>query len=318
MSSFYLKESDMCILYMADPSTTAEWRQAFLEGAPELEFRAWPDVGDARDVRYLVAWEPLPGLMEQFPNLRVLYSAGAGVDQFDISELPEDVSLVRLVDTSMADIMAEYVLYAVLALHRDMLSYHINQRERCWTALPIIPAAERRVGIMGLGNLGQVAVERLQPLGFQLSAWNRSLKAMPGGRCYVGADQLPNFLRQCDILVNLLPLTPETTGILNSAMLGYLPKGAGLVNVGRGAHVVEEDLLEALNDGRVGGAVLDVLNQEPPPTDHPFWRHPRVQLTPHIASNVQVKGAVDVIVRNLGLERQGLALLNAVDRRKGY
>jgi glyoxylate/hydroxypyruvate reductase A len=308
----------MCILYMAEPSTAAEWRQALLDKAPDLEFREWPDVGDTQDVHYLIAWKPLPSLMEQFPNLRVLYSAGAGVDQFDLSEIPEHVSLVRLVDTSMADIMAEYVLFAVLVLHRDILSYQISQRERSWAALPIIPAVERRVGVMGLGNLGQVALERLQPLGFQLSAWNRSLKSVPGGRCYVGSDQLPDFLGQCDILINLLPLTPDTTGILNSATLSCLPSGAGVVNVGRGAHVVEEDLLHALDDGRVGGAVLDVLDQEPPPPDHPLWRHPRVLLTPHIASNVQVKGAVDVIVRNLIQERQNLPLFNTVDHNRGY
>ncbi|MDH1692559.1 glyoxylate/hydroxypyruvate reductase A [Pseudomonas sp. GD03766] len=308
----------MCILYMAEPSSAAEWRQAFSETVLELEFRQWPDVGDPRDVEYLIAWKPMPRLMEQFPNLKVLYSAGAGVDQFDLSDLPEHVSLVRLVDGTMADIMAEYVIFAVLALHRDMLDYQISQRDRAWAPLPIIPACERRVGVMGLGNLGQVALERLQPLGFQLSAWNRSPKDVPGGRCFVGVEQLHEFLGQCDILINLLPLTPETTGILNANTLGALPMGAGIVNVGRGAHVIEKDLLAALDTGKVGGAVLDVLDQEPPQPDHPFWRHPRVLLTPHIASNVQVKGAVDVVARNVYRERRGLQLLNTVDRSKGY
>lgn len=308
----------MCILYMAEPSSAAEWRQAFSETVLELEFRQWPDVGDPRDVEYLIAWKPMPQQMEQFPNLKVLYSAGAGVDQFDLSQLPERVSLVRLVDSSMAEIMAEYVLFAVLALHRDILTYQISQRERCWAPLPIIPATERRVGIMGVGSLGRIALHRLEPLGFQLSAWNRSLREVPGGRCYVGDEQLSEFLGQCDILVNLLPLTPETTGILNSSTLSQLPHGAGLVNVARGAHVVEEDLLKALDSGKIGGAVLDVLNHEPPSDEHPFWRHQRVLLTPHIASNVQVKGAVAAIARNLYRERKGLPLLNTVDRSKGY
>jgi glyoxylate/hydroxypyruvate reductase A len=303
---------------MAEPSSAAEWRQAFLDRAPELEFREWPEVGDAHEVQYLIAWKPMPRLMEQFPNLKVLYSAGAGVDQFDLSNLPDHVSLVRLVDDTMADIMAEYVIFAVLALHRDMLDYYFSQSERSWAPLPIIPACERRVGIMGLGNLGQVALERLKPLGFQMSAWSRSPKEVPGGHCFVGVDQLHDFLAQCDILINLLPLTPETTGILNVSTLSALPMGAGIVNVGRGAHVVEKDLLTALEIGKVGGAVLDVLDQEPPQSDHPFWQHPRVLLTPHIASNVQVKGAVDVVARNLYRERRGLPLLNAVDRSKGY
>ncbi|CAM3933654.1 Glyoxylate/hydroxypyruvate reductase A [Pseudomonas reidholzensis] len=308
----------MCILYMAEPSSAAEWRQAFLERAPELQFREWPEVGDAREVQYLIAWKPMPQLMEQFPNLKVLYSAGAGVDQFDLSDLPDHVSLVRLVDGAMAEIMAEYVIFAVLALHRDILDYQISQRDRVWAPLPIIPAYERRVGVMGLGNLGQLALERLQPLGFQISAWNRSPKEVPGSRCFVGVDQLHAFLGQCDILINLLPLTPETTGILNASTFAALPEGAGIVNVGRGAHVVEKDLLTALDTGRVGGAVLDVLDQEPPQPEHPFWRHPRVLLTPHIASNVQVKGAVDVVVRNLDRACKGLPLMNTVDRSKGY
>jgi glyoxylate/hydroxypyruvate reductase A len=308
----------MCILYMAEPSSAAEWRQAFLESSPELEFREWPQVGNALDIQYLIVWKPLPKLMEQFPNLKVLYSAGAGVDQFDLSVLPGHVSLVRLVDDAMADIMAEYVIFAVLALHRDILTYQIRQREHSWAPLPIVPACERRVGVMGLGNLGQVALERLQTLGFQLSAWNRTPKAVPGGRCYVGTDHLHEFLSQCDILINLLPLTPETTGILNLTTLNALPNGAGVVNVGRGAHVVERDLLKALDTGRVGGAVLDVLDQEPPLSDHPFWSHPRVLMTPHIASNVQVAGAVDVIVENFDRERRGEPLLNTVDLRKGY
>lgn len=308
----------MCILYMAEPSSAAEWQQAFKKSAPDIELRVWPEVGDASDIHSLIAWQPLPNLMKQFPNLRVLYSAGAGVDQFDLTLLPEQVSLVRLVDSSMADIMAEYVMFAVLALHRDLLDYQISQRERCWTPRPIIPASERRVGVMGLGQLGQVALDRLRSLGFIMSAWNRSRKDMAPGRCYAGSDELPSFLGQCDIVVNLLPLTTETTGILNSVTLKYLPMGAGLVNVGRGGHVVESDLLRALDEGRIGGAVLDVLSQEPPPVDHPFWQHPRVLLTPHIASNVQVGGAVDVILRNLYRERRGLPLLNVVDRFKGY
>ncbi|WP_223570061.1 NAD(P)-dependent oxidoreductase [Pseudomonas sp. BF-R-26] len=178
--------------------------------------------------------------------------------------------------------------------------------------------SQRRVGVMGVGNLGRAALDRLQPLAFRLSGWNRSLKEVPGGRCYVGPEQLEEFLGQCDILVNMLPLTPETDGILNSARLDCLPHGAGLINVGRGAHVVERDLLSALDDGRVGGAVLDVLIKEPPTEDSPFWNHPRVLLTPHIASDVQVEGGVAVIVENLRRESHGMPLLNVVDRSKGY
>lgn len=308
----------MCMLYMADPADAQAWRDCLSSLAPELEFRLWPDVGDPAQVQYLLAWESPADLAGQFPNLRILYAAGAGVDQFDLSQLPDQLSVVRLVDSSMADIMAEYVLLAVLALHRDLLAYQQDQRAGRWQPRPILRASQRRVGVMGVGNLGQVALDRLQPLGFQLSAWNRSLKAVPGGRCYVGIEQLEVFIGQCDILVNMLPLTPETAGILNATKLACLPRGAGLVNVGRGAHVVEEDLLAALDQGQVGAAVLDVLVQEPPPGQSPLWTHPRVLLTPHIASDVQIEGAVAVIVENLRREKEGRPLLNVVDQSKGY
>lgn len=308
----------MCILYMADPADAQKWRDCLSTLAPELELRQWPDIGDPAEVHYILAWEPLANVAEQFGNLRLIYAAGAGVDQFDLSRLPAHVSLIRLVDSSMADIMAEYVLFGVLALHRNILAYQEDQRSGRWQPRPIVHASQRRVGVMGVGNLGRAALDRLQPLGFQLSGWNRSLKEVPGGRCYVGPDELEAFLGQCDILVNMLPLTPETDGILNAARLDCLPYGAGLINVGRGAHVVETALLSALDAGRLGGAVLDVLAKEPPTQDNPLWKHPRVLLTPHIASDVQVEGGVAVIVENLRRECEGVPLLNVVDRSKGY
>lgn len=308
----------MCMLYMADPADADKWRDCLANIAPELEFRQWPNVGNPAEVHYVLAWEPLANLAEQFSNLRLIYSAGAGVDQFDLAQLPAHVSLIRLIDSSMADIMAEYVLFGVLALHRDILAYQEDQRSGHWQPRPITHASQRRVGIMGVGKLGRAALDRLQPLGFQLSGWNRSLKNVPGGRCYVGTDELEDFLGQCDILVNMLPLTPETEGILNEARLDCLPDGAGLINVGRGAHVVETALLSALNEGRLRGAVVDVLRQEPPASDSPLWKHPRLLLTPHIASDVQIEGGVGVIVENLRRERVGMPFLNVVDRSKGY
>ncbi|VVO56900.1 Glyoxylate/hydroxypyruvate reductase A [Pseudomonas fluorescens] len=308
----------MCILYMADPADAQKWRDCLSTLAPELEFRQWPDIGNPAEVHYILAWEPLANVAEQFGSLRLLYAAGAGVDQFDLARLPAHVSLIRLVDSTMADIMAEYVLFGVLALHRDILAYQEDQRSGRWQPRPIVHASQRRVGVMGVGNLGRAALDRLQPLGFQLSGWNRSLKEVPGGHCFVGPDELEAFLGQCDILVNMLPLTPETDGILNAAKLDCLPHGAGLINVGRGAHLIETALLSALDEGRLRGAVLDVLVQEPPTQDNPLWKHPRVILTPHIASDVQIEGGVAVIVENLRREREGMTLLNVVDRSKGY
>lgn len=307
----------MCILYKADPRRAAEWRLRLAALAPELEFRQWPDVGDPAEVNYLIAWEPPENLAERFCNLRILFSAGAGVDQFERERLPAHTRLVRMVDDSIAASMAEYVLFAVLTLHRDLLAYREDQRARRWQPLPIVPAARRRVGVMGLGQLGQAALARLLPLGFPLSGWNRSARDLSGVACFSGHAQLDGFLGQCDILVNLLPLTEETQGLLDGALFARLPRGAGLVNVGRGAHLREADLLIALEQGQLSGAVLDVVDQEPPAPNNPLWDHPRVLLTPHIASTVQVEGGVALVVENLRRERDGESLLHLVERRQG-
>lgn len=167
----------MCILYMADPADAEKWRDCLSTLAPELEFRQWPEIGNPAEVHYILAWEPLADVAEQLGNLRLLYAAGAGVDQFDLARLPAHVSVIRLVDSSMADIMAEYVQFGVLALHRDILAYQEDQRSGRWQPRPIVHASQRRIGVMGVGNLGRAALDRLQPLGFQLSGWNRSLKS---------------------------------------------------------------------------------------------------------------------------------------------
>jgi glyoxylate/hydroxypyruvate reductase A len=303
---------------MANPKVSAVWRAAFSRILPEMDFREWPEIGNPVEVEYLITWEGNPDVIKMFPNLRAVYAAGAGVDQFDTLTFPKGLRLIRLVDESMADIMAEYVLFAVLTLHRDMLIYRQHQVEKNWDPQAIVPAAKRRVGVMGAGQLGLTALKQLEALGFQLCAWNRSLKIIPGGRCYVGDVQLGDFLAQCNILVNLLPLTAETSGILNKDLFRQLPRGAGLVNVGRGAHLVEDDLLAALEEGKLSGAVLDVFTVEPPEQHHPFWTHPRILLTPHVASNVQVEGSVAIIAQNLEREALGMELLNVVDTARGY
>lgn len=308
----------MRFLYMGEPENAERWRDAFFRILPDIKFEVWPDVGDASLVTYVITWQPSSDLGNLFPNLRGIYIAGAGLDQYNFADIPTTVNLIRLVDDSMAEIMADYVLFAVLALHRDMLAYREQQSNRQWAPLPIVPATERRVGILGAGTLGKAALERLEPLGFQLSAWSQTFREVPGGNCFVGWSQISTFLTQCDILVNLLPLTDETRGILDFSTFSRMPEGAGIVNVGRGAHLVEKDLLQALDSGQLGAAVLDVFASEPLANEHPFWSHPRIMVTPQIASDVQVQGAVSLIARNLYRDRRRLRLLNVVDRDKGY
>ncbi|MET4386362.1 glyoxylate/hydroxypyruvate reductase A [Bradyrhizobium sp. F1.4.3] len=308
----------MTVLYKANMVRGAEWARFFAERAPELPFRLWPDIGDPAEVRYLVTWVPPDDIAGTFPNLELVFSVGAGVDQFDAAKLPPHIPLLRMLEPGIAETMVEYVTMAVLALHRDLLHFIAQQKEQVWREIRITPAKRRRVSVMGLGQLGQAVLERLKAFGFPLSGWNRSPRSIEGVTCYAGMDKLPDFLAQTDILVCLLPLTDDTRGILNADLLARLPRGARLVNVGRGPHLVEADFLAALDSGVLSGAVLDVTEPEPLPAGHPFWSHPRILLTPHNASMTTPDTAVDYVLDVIARHRRGEALPGRVDRSRGY
>ncbi|MBR1150581.1 glyoxylate/hydroxypyruvate reductase A [Bradyrhizobium sp. JYMT SZCCT0428] len=308
----------MTFLYKANAIRGVEWARFFAERAPELSFRLWPDIGDPAEVRYLTVWAPPENIAATFPNLELIFSVGAGVDQFDFSQIPPHVPLIRMLEPGIAEGMVEYVTMAVLALHRDLLHFIDQQREQTWREIRVTPAAKRRVGVMGLGLLGQAVLERFKLFGFPLAGWNRSPRTIEGVRCYAGRETLPDFLAQTDILVCLLPLTDETRGILNTGLFEALPRGAKLVNVGRGGHLVEADLIAALERGLLSAAVLDVAKPEPLPAGHPFWSHPRILLTPHIASMTTPEAAVEFVLDTIGRHRRGEALPGRVDRDRGY
>ena len=210
--------------------------------------------------------------------------------------------------------MVEYVTLATLALHRDWLTYAAQQREGRWQALRTRVASERRVGVLGLGVLGQAVLTRLASFGFQCAGWSRSSRALDGIECFAGAETLPAFLTRTDILVCLLPLTDATRHILNRDLFAQLPRGAALINTGRGGHLQQDHLLEALESGQLSAAVLDVADPEPLAADYPLWHHPRVMLTPHVASMTQPDSAVEVVLDNLRRHREGEPLIGLVDR----
>ncbi|MBR0784500.1 2-hydroxyacid dehydrogenase [Bradyrhizobium iriomotense] len=308
----------MTVLYKANTVRGAEWARFFAERAPDMPFRLWPDIGDPAEVRYLVTWVPPDNIATTFPNIELVFSVGAGVDQFDPTKLPPHIPLLRMLEPGIAETMVEYVTMSVLALHRDLLHFINQQKEQVWREIRITPARRRRVGVMGLGQLGQAVLERLKAFGFPLLGWNRSPREIDGVTCYAGAEALPDFLVQTDILVCLLPLTDETRGILNADLFAGLPRGAGLVNVGRGPHLVEADFLAALDSGALSGAVLDVAEPEPLPVGHPFWSHPRILLTPHNASMTTPDTAVDYVLDVIARHRRGEELPGRVDRSRGY
>jgi len=305
-------------LYKADPVRGQVWAEVFRREAPHIDFRLWPDIDDPLRVRFLAAWEPPADLATRFPNLQVLFSSGAGVDQFDFAALPPTLPVVRMVEPGIIRGMVEYVSHAVLGLHRDAAQYRRQQQQELWKPLPVKPAGERRVGVLGLGSLGQAVLAQLVSYGFDCAGWSRSRHALAGVRCFAGDGELPGFLARTDILVCLLPLTESTRGVLNAALFAALPQGAGLVHVGRGPQLVEADLMAALESGQLGDVVLDVTEPEPLPAGHVFWRHPRIRLTPHIASMTQPSSAAQVVLENLRRFEAGETMTGLVDRSRGY
>ncbi|MCZ8313757.1 glyoxylate/hydroxypyruvate reductase A [Phreatobacter sp.] len=308
----------MSFLYKANPVRGAEWGRHFAALAPDIPFSLWPGTGDPRDVRWLATWVPPDDIAATFPNLELVFSVGAGVDQFDFTKIPPQVPLVRMLEPNIAESMVEYVCLAVLALHRDLPLFLAQQRREVWKEFQITTAARRRVGVMGLGQLGQAALQRLKAFGFPLAGWNRSPRAIDGVEVFTGTEGLPAFLARTDILVCLLPLTDETRGILTADLFAQLPDGAMLVNVGRGGHLVQEDLLAALDTAKLAAAMLDVADPEPLPAGHPLWRHEKVIITPHIASMTHPETAVRFVLDTIARHRRGEPLPGLVDRSRGY
>jgi len=285
----------------------------------EHEIRYWPEIGDKLTIDYALVWQPEPGLLASLPNLKLIFGLGAGVDHLlRDPALPKGVPIVRLVDPYMTDAMSEYVALSVLRLHRQDLDYLAQQRAAIWEEREQKNAAERPVGILGFGTLGQDAARKLKSLGFDVAGWSRGAKDVPGFTTYTGAVGLDVLLARSEILVCLLPLTAETTGILNAAAFARLPRGAMLVNAGRGGHLVEADLIPALDSGQLSGAVLDVVGEEPLPAGHPFWHHPRIILTPHIAAETHPPTAAAIIREAIRAHEAGLPVANQVDLARGY
>jgi glyoxylate/hydroxypyruvate reductase len=313
----------MKILFYEPHSNAPVWLRDLEKALPRAELREWKP-GDTAPADYAIVWRPPRELFAHRAGLRAVFNLGAGVDAILALEhahpgtLPREVPLVRLEDTGMASQMAEYVTYAVLRYMRRFDEYERLQAERRWHVLEAHSRRTFTVGVLGLGVLGTHVAKTLASFGLPVRGYSRSEKRIDGIATYAGPAQLDAFLDGVKVLVNLLPSTPDTNDVLNRNTFAKLARGAYLVNVARGAHLVEEDLLDALKDGQIAAATLDVFRKEPLGADHPFWNEPRITITPHSSAETLREESVLQVAQKIEALERGEAITGIVDLARGY
>jgi glyoxylate/hydroxypyruvate reductase len=302
-----------------DASEIQEWLGHLERNLPNDPICVYPEIPNLESIDVALVANPSVGVLATMPNLKLIQSLWAGVDSlFKDSSLPKNVPLARLVDPALTQAMIETVLTHTLALHRQIPAYAKQQQARVWNQLAQPSANERAVGILGLGHLGRECARHLERIGFRVIGWSSRPSTLEGITTFDGETGLQAVLKQSEILVNLLPLTDETRGILNAQAFQTMPAGSSLINVARGAHVIESDLIAALDSGHLEHAILDVFTQEPLPEQHAFWHHPKITVLPHIAATTNPKTASNVVAQNIHRLRKNIPLENLVDRSRGY
>jgi glyoxylate/hydroxypyruvate reductase len=302
-----------------DARQIQDWLPHLERNLPNEQIHVYPDVPNLELIDVALVANPPVGVLATMPNLKLIQSLWAGVDALlKDTGFPQNVPLARLVDPALTQAMIETVLTHTLALHRQIPAYHKQQQARVWQPLAQPSASERTVGILGLGHLGRACAVQLERIGFRVIGWSSHPSTLEGITAFDGETGLQSVLEQSEILVNLLPLTNETKGILNAKAFQTMPAGSSLINVARGAHVIDTDLIAALDSGHLEQAILDVFTPEPLPTDHAFWQHPKVTVLPHVAATTNPVTASNIVAQNVQRLRSGQALENLVDRSRGY
>jgi len=309
----------VALLFYSEYDDPEDWGKHLREAIAGLDFRVWPGIGNPADIDAAIVWKAPPGELRKYPNLKLIINLGAGVDSIvQDRSLPAGIPIVRIADPDMSRMMAQFVLAAVLRHYRDFVSFTRAQRERRWHYIHPREAPNCSVGVMGLGNLGAMAAIELARQGFRVAGWARSPKSIEGVESFHGKDGLAPFLARTEILAVMLPLTPQTEGILDAQALALLPRGAKIINVGRGKLVDEAALIAAIRSGQVAEATLDVFDTEPLPADSPLWGFEQVLVTPHLASVAIPRTAARQVAENLRRVATGEPLINVVDPQRGY
>lgn len=299
---------------------STSWRDNLLAFNPDLDIRLWPDIGNPAEIDFVMAWKPPLGTLNLFTHAKAIQSLAAGVDHILVdSAIPTDIPVLRITDPYMANDIVQYVCAYVLQHVKMVEHWADKQKQKKWgNDGPPFNLSYKTIGIMGMGYLGKKAAHVLHALGLNVSGWSQSHKNFSGITHFTGDSEMKDFLSQTDILICMLPLTENTKNILNHKTFSQLRQGAYLINLGRGAHLVEEDLVAALDTGQLSGACLDVFRQEPLPVDHPFWVHTKINVTPHIASVTNANTAAPQVYENYLRAMSNRELLNVVDLKKGY
>ena len=295
------------------------WKDHMSALLPDFKFFLDSETIDKKSVEFAIVWKPKPGWLKTFPNLKCIISVGSGIDHIlNDPQLPTHIPIIRTTGKDLSTRMREYVVLHVLRLHRNLQESEAGQKFQEWRQIIEPPANQRNIGIMGLGNLGADCARTLSTIGFNVSGWSRSEKKIESITCFWGADGRNKLLEKSHIIVCMLPLTPHTEGILNSELFSHLPKGASIINVARGEHLVEADLLKALSSGQLSAATLDVFREEPLPQKHPFWDHKNILVTPHVASLIDPVAGGKSIAKNLKNFIRGVHIENLIPPGKDY
>ena len=311
-----LRSEPMKIIFCCTDAKPEPWLQGFSAALPGAEISVWQPGAPQAD--YAVVWAPPQQFMDEQPALKALFNIGAGVDALLKLRLPPQALVVRLDDAGMAVQMAEYVCHAVIRHFRELDGYEADTAAGHWGYRKPRLRSDYPIGVMGLGVLGERVAQALAQFDFPINGWSRSPKAIEGVRAFAGASQFSDFLAASRVLVNLLPLTPDTTDVINKDTLARLQPGAYVINVARGAHLVDEDLLAAIDSGQVAGATLDVFRTEPLPAGHPFWTHPRITVTPHTSARTLRDESIAQIARKMVALERGEAVAGVVNPGRGY
>ena len=309
----------MAILFISDSDSPTEWRYELQKLSPKLDFRVWPNIGTQNEIKTALVWKAPSGALTNLRNLTLIQSLGAGIDHILLDpKRPRDVPIARLVDKELTRQMVEYAVLAVLNRHRRMDELRESASQQKWQVLPPTTLEKSRIGILGLGEIGLSIAQTIKTLGFSVQGWSQNPKQIDGIKCYHGPAGLQPLLSTASILICALPLTQATRGILNRNTMSSMPQDAYLVNLARGEHLIEKDLLELVDNGHLAGAFLDVFEKEPLPYSHPFWKHPKITVTPHLAGLTIAASAAKQVVENIRLVSSGKPPLHQVDPKRGY